>query len=121
MALFKVLLRCRDLEEVVLGGRTRTGLQQQPLQVFVDKVLTEDERAQKRAMLPTARRLRAEGKSVRWQGAVLQVRVQSGQGRASWEVVRHQQQPPSPSRRAGGTSGAADGAGAAAAAARDAF
>jgi hypothetical protein len=115
MSLFKVYLSSPELEWVVLGGRTRAALSKQSLPVFVDKVLTEEERAQRRALVPTARKLRAEGKRVRWRGAQLQVRVQlGGQGKPTWEVVRQQQQPPSPRGGDGGTAGAQDRAGAAA-------
>lgn len=111
MALYKVLLRSPGLEDVVLGGRTRTRLARQQLPVFVDKVLTEEERAQRRAMMPTARQLKAEHKRVCWVGAQLQVRVQQpGSRTGSWQRVQHQREPPSP-RRGDGAAARADGAG----------
>lgn len=112
MALYKVLLRCPELERTILGGRTRNGLAQQRLQVFVDKVLTEEERAQRRAMMPAARRLRAEGKQVRWVGAQLEVLIrQPGDRKGRWERVQHQRAPPSSPRGEGAAAGAGAGAG----------
>jgi hypothetical protein len=118
MALYKVLLRSPELEDTVTGGKTRLALHARRLPVFVDKALTAEERAAKHALVPTARKLRFEGKQVRWRGAELQVRVpQSGSRRSTWERVLHQQAPPSPPRGAGAARAAAEAGGVG----RDAF
>ena len=116
MALYRVLLRSPQLEEVVLGGRTRMALARQGAPVYVEQLLSESERAQRRALGPEARRLRAEGVKVRWKGAVLEKKVRpSGGGRHRWEQV--QLAPHSPrgrtrdERRAEADAGAEAGAG----------
>lgn len=112
MALYKLLLRSPELEDTVTGGKTRLALRDQRLPVFVDRVLTAEERAAKRALVPTARKLQVEGKQVRWRGAELQVRVsQPGSRRSAWERVLHQQEPPSPPQRAGAARAAAEAGG----------
>jgi hypothetical protein len=101
MALYRVLLRSPQLEEVVLGGRTRMALARQGHQVYVEQLLSEAERAQRRELGPEASRLRAEGVKVRWKGAVLEKQVRSrGGGRPRWEQV--QLAPRGPTDRSGG-------------------
>jgi hypothetical protein len=97
-ALFKVLLRSRDLEFTVLGGRTRSSLAHQRLPVFVEKLLTEEERAERKSLQPTYNKMKAQGKMVRWDGAVLQVQVQSRSGgrKGYWENVQLAPEPRSP-------------------------
>ena len=113
MALYRVMLRSPELEATILGGRTRVGLARQSLQVFVDKVLTEEKRAQRRAMTPAARRLRAEGKRVRWLGAKLQVLVRQPGGRGNrWELVQFPPPPPAGGAGSEGRAAAEVGAGA---------
>jgi hypothetical protein len=111
-ALFKVLLRSKDLEFTVLGGRTRSSLAYQHLPVFVEKLLTEEERAERESLKPTYRQMKAQGKRVRWDGAVLQVQVQSRSGgrKGHWERVQLAPEPRSP-RGAGLAAAAAAGAG----------
>jgi hypothetical protein len=109
MALFKVVRRSKDLEITVLGGRTRSSLAHRRHPVYVEKLLTEEERAQRRALTPTAKRLKAKGKRVRWVGAVLEVQVPSpGGGKGRWEKVQPAQEPRQPSEAGGAAGGGED-------------
>jgi hypothetical protein len=106
MALYKILLRSKELEFTVLGGRTRTSLAYQRQPVYVEKLLNEEEKAQRRAMTPTAKDLKARGVRVRWSGAVLEKEVRGPSGRSYWERVQLAREPRSP-RGAGAAASAA--------------
>jgi hypothetical protein len=107
-----VQLKSKDLEFTVLGGRTRSSLAHHNLPVFVEKLLTEDERAERKSLQSTYHSMKAKSQMVRWNGAVLQVKVQSRSGgKGHWERVQLEQEPRSP-RGAGWAAAAAAVAGA---------
>lgn len=70
-----------------LGGKCRMTLRGRQLPVYVDRALTEGERAERRRLAPVARQLRVEGVRVRWQGPVLEQQVERAGGRKQWRVV----------------------------------
>jgi hypothetical protein len=109
MALFRVVLKSKDLEFTVLGGRTRSRLAHYRLPVYVEKLLTEEEKAQRRELAPVAKRLKAKGKRVRWVGAVLEVQVPSrGRGKGIWERVQQEQERRQPSEAGEAADGEGD-------------
>ena len=111
MALYRVLLRSPELEEVVLGGRTRKALHRQGVQVYVEQLLNEEQRARRRALGPVAKGLRKDGVQVRWKGAELEKKVQpAGGGNPSWVRVQLPPPPPSPGRMGGAQAAAEAGA-----------
>jgi hypothetical protein len=89
-----------------LGGKCRMALSSRQLPIWVDKLLTEEERAQRRKLAPLARQLRRDGVGVRWHGAELQQQVRRAGGGKQWQKVHPL---PPGSGEAGAAGQAADG------------
>jgi hypothetical protein len=87
MALYVVSLSSGRFLHAALGGKCRLFLRSRGLPIWVDKALTEEERAQRRRLAPVFRQLRAEGTRVRWQGARLEQQVVRPGGRKQWQLV----------------------------------
>ena len=87
MALYVVRLASSRYLHAAVGGRCRLTLSRQQLPIWVDRALTEEERAQRRKLAPLAKQLRRDGTRIRWQGAKLEQLVVRACGRKQWQEV----------------------------------
>jgi hypothetical protein len=87
LALYVVRLASSSLVPTVLGGRTRLFLRQQGAPMWLDRVLTPEERQQRKQQQSVARELRAKGVQTRWRGHILEERTQRAAGRYQWVQV----------------------------------
>jgi hypothetical protein len=94
LALYVVRLASSSLVPTVLGGRTRLFLRQQQAPMWLDKVLTPEERQQRKQQQSMARELRAKGVQTRWRGHILEERKQRAAGRYQWVQVPPPPPPP---------------------------
>lgn len=104
LALWRLTVCDASLVATMLGGRTRGNLRRQSLPVYVEAVLSDEERQQRKALQAVRRRLVADKIRTRWQGAVLQQLVFDARGkRGTWEAVL----PGPPQQQGAGAEGAA--------------
>ena len=96
LALYVVRLASSSLVPTVLGGRTRLFLRQQQAPMWLDKVLTPEERQQRKQQQAVARELRAKGVQTRWRGHILEEKQQRAGGKFQWAQVPPPPPPPSP-------------------------
>jgi hypothetical protein len=87
-SMYLVRLVSSSLVPTVLGGRTRLALARQNAPMWLDRVLTEEERRERRQLVPVARELRAKGVKTRWRGHILEQLQQRSAGRQQWERVQ---------------------------------
>jgi hypothetical protein len=88
MCLWEVTLKEGDLLNNMLGGRIRNNLRQAGHSIYVDAVLSAEERQQRKAMQQLRRELQQQGVRTRWSKATLMRWRSSGaDGRGSWEEV----------------------------------
>jgi predicted nucleic acid-binding Zn-ribbon protein len=87
LALYVVRLASSSLVPTVLGGRTRLFLRQQGAPMWLDKVLTLEERLVRKQQQSVARELRAKGVQTRWRGHILEERKERARGRFQWVQV----------------------------------
>ena len=87
LALYVVRLSSGRYLHCALGGKCRMALRSRQLPIWVDKLLSEEERAERRKLAPLARQLRRDGVRVRWQGAELQQQFGRAAGRKQWQKV----------------------------------
>ena len=95
LALYVVRLASSSLVPTVLGGRTRLFLRQQGAPMWLDCMLTPEERRQRKQQQSVARELRAKGVQTRWRGHILEERRQRAGGRFQWVQVPPPPPPPS--------------------------
>jgi hypothetical protein len=121
LALYVVRLASSSLVPTVLGGRTRLFLRQQGAPMWLDMVLTPEERLVRKQQQSVARELRAKGVQTRWRGHILEERKERASGRYQWVQVPPPPplpssppplSPPSSPRGPTATDGMAGGAGA---------
>ena len=87
LALYMVTLCSGRFLHAALGGKCRMYLRSKQLPIWVDKALSEEERAERRRLAPVFRQLKADGVRVRWQGTRLEQQVQRSGGRTQWQAV----------------------------------
>ena len=88
LALWRLTVCDASLVATMLGGRTRGNLRRRSLPVYVEAVLSDEERQQRKALQAVRRQLVADKVRTRWQGAVLQQLVFDARGkRGTWEAV----------------------------------
>jgi hypothetical protein len=87
LALYVVRLASPSLVPTVLGGRTRLFLRQQGAPMWLDRVLTPEERRVRKQLQSVARELRAKGVQTRWCGHVLEEKQRRAAGRYQWVQV----------------------------------
>lgn len=100
LGVFEVTLASASLKDTYLGGRMRGNLRRANLRIYVEAKLTQQERAQRKALQQVRRSLIANGTKVRWVGLALQQWQAGGaSSRGQWVAVLPPP-PPSPLRAA---------------------
>ena len=89
MCLWEVTLKEADLLSNMLGGRIRSNLRQAGHSIYVDAMLSAEERQQRKAMQQLRRELQQQGVRTRWSRATLMRWRRGGADgrRGSWEEV----------------------------------
>lgn len=79
----------RDDVRRILGGSTRTALKQAGLRLYVDDMLTPEQRQQRQQLQALRQQLWRQRVRTRWCKAELQQKVQDEQGRWTWQRAQY--------------------------------
>jgi hypothetical protein len=111
LGVFEITLASASLQDTYLGGRMRSNLRRAGLRIYVEAKLTQQQKAQRKALQQMRKDLMANGTKVRWVGLSLQQWQTGGaSSRGHWVAVPPPP-PPSPQRAAAGADGEAGVAG----------
>jgi hypothetical protein len=111
LGVFEITLASASLQDTYLGGRMRSNLRRAGLRIYVEAKLTQQQKAQRKALQQMRKDLVANGTKVRWVGLSLQQWQAGGaSSRGQWVAVPPPP-PPSPQRAAAGADGEAGVAG----------